>query len=106
MNTLIHLFGWNIMSACGAFAAPWATISAAIVSFSIEHRDANSVKTELAYSGFNVSVSHPSSTLLDAEARRLPPVVRASPHYYNTEEEITRFVEATRAASQGVLSPR
>jgi cysteine desulfurase / selenocysteine lyase len=72
---------------------------AAIVTFSIRNRDADRVKTELALSGFNVSVSHPSSTRLDAEARRLPSVVRASPHYYNTEEEITRFIEATRAAA-------
>jgi cysteine desulfurase / selenocysteine lyase len=71
----------------------------AIVSFSIADRDADSVKSELTLSGFNVSVSCPSSTLLDAEARRLPSVVRASPHYYNTEEEITRFVEATRIAA-------
>jgi selenocysteine lyase/cysteine desulfurase len=35
-----------------------------------------------------------SSTLLDAEARGLPTVVRASPHYYNSEEEIARALEA------------
>jgi selenocysteine lyase/cysteine desulfurase len=72
---------------------------AAIVTFSIGNRDADGVKTEFALAGFNVSVSHPSSTLLDAEARRLPSVVRASPHYYNTEDEISRFIEATRAAA-------
>jgi len=72
---------------------------AAIVTFSVRGRDADSVKTELALSGFSVSVSHPSSTLLDADARRLPLVVRASPHYYNTEEEITRFIGATYAAA-------
>jgi cysteine desulfurase / selenocysteine lyase len=72
---------------------------AAIVTFSIRNRDADSVKTEFALAGFNVSVSHPSSTLLDAEARRLPSVVRASPHYCNTEDEISRFIEATRAAT-------
>jgi cysteine desulfurase / selenocysteine lyase len=72
---------------------------AAIVTFSVRNCDANSVKAKLALSGFNVSVSDPSSTRLDAEARRLPSVVRASPHYYNTEEEIARFIEATRAAA-------
>ena len=46
--------------------------------------------------GINVSTSRPSSTLLDATARRLPPVVRASPHYYNSEEEIERLLAVLR----------
>lgn len=65
-----------------------------IVSFSIEKRDATTVKAELIQSGYNVSVSAPSSTLLDATARHLPAVVRASPHYYNTNDEIDSFVRA------------
>ena len=39
--------------------------------------------------------------MLDARARRLPDVVRASVHYYNTEEEVTRFVAAVAAAGLG-----
>ena len=65
---------------------------AAIVTFSIEGRDAESIKAELTRSGINVSVSHPSSTLLDANARHLPALVRASPHYYNTEDEVDCFI--------------
>jgi selenocysteine lyase/cysteine desulfurase len=45
----------------------------------------------------NVTVSRPSSTLLDAEARHLPPVIRASVHYYNDEDEIARFAAAIAA---------
>ena len=37
--------------------------------------------------------SDPASTRLDAEARRLPDLVRASPHYYNTEAEVDRLIE-------------
>ena len=48
----------------------------------------------LTKKGINVAVSPPSSTLIDARSRGLPPVVRASPHYYNTEEEIERFLDA------------
>jgi cysteine desulfurase/selenocysteine lyase len=39
----------------------------------------------------SVSVSRISSTRLDMEARDLPDLVRASVHYYNTDEEIERF---------------
>ena len=48
----------------------------------------------LTKKGINVAVSPPFSTLIDACSRGLPPVVRASPHYYNTEEEIESFLDA------------
>lgn len=65
-----------------------------IVTFSVEALDAIDVKARLSKLGFNVSVSAPSSTLLDATARRLPALVRASPHYYNTDKEIESFIQA------------
>jgi cysteine desulfurase/selenocysteine lyase len=70
---------------------------ASIVTFSLANTSSVAVKAELSRSGFNVSVSTPSSTLMDATARKLPEVVRASPHYYNTEYEIEMFIEAVRA---------
>jgi cysteine desulfurase / selenocysteine lyase len=51
-------------------------------------------------------VSNPSSTRLDAEARSLPPIVRASSHYYNTEAEIDRLIEHLAGASIGRLRRR
>jgi cysteine desulfurase / selenocysteine lyase len=63
---------------------------AAIVTFSVRGFDADAVKAQLAGAGINVDTSRPSSTLLDATARRLPTIVRASPHYYNSEGEISR----------------
>lgn len=74
---------------------------AAIVTFSAGTVASDRIKAALAAGGFNVSVSAPSSTLLDAQARGLPPVVRASPHYYNTEDEIARFAAAVRQAVAG-----
>ena len=67
---------------------------AAIVTFTVAGHDASAVKARLAEAKINVSASAPSSTLLDATARDLPTLVRASPHYYNTEDEIGRLVEA------------
>lgn len=46
-----------------------------------------------AAAGIRIGVSDPSSTRIDAEIRALPPIVRASPHYYNREAEIDRLVD-------------
>jgi selenocysteine lyase/cysteine desulfurase len=68
----------------------------AIVSFSVAGLEAEPIKARLAAAGINVSTSKASSTLLDATARRLPTLVRASPHYYNTEAELDRLVRGIR----------
>ena len=67
---------------------------ASIISFTVGDRPSQDVMAHLTNKGINVSVSPPSSTLIDAFTRGLPPVVRASPHYYNTEAEIDSFLEA------------
>ncbi len=69
---------------------------AAIVSFSIDGHPAETVRSILAAAGIHVSLSKPSSTLLDATARALPTLIRASPHYYNTEDEIFALAEHCR----------
>jgi len=73
---------------------------AAIVTFSVAGDDADAVKTDLSRVGINVSTSAPNSTLLDAMARHLPTIVRASPHYYNTLEEVDMLVEAIARRSK------
>jgi selenocysteine lyase/cysteine desulfurase len=63
-----------------------------IVTFTVEGREPGEAKRLLSEHGVNVSVSEPASTLLDMQARSLTDgLVRASVHYYNTEEEIERF---------------
>jgi cysteine desulfurase / selenocysteine lyase len=62
-----------------------------IVTFTIEGLDPVEIRQKLALQKINVSVSERSSTLLDMSARGLTTMVRASVHYYNTEEELTRF---------------
>lgn len=64
----------------------------AIVSFSIDGHQADAVKASLADARINVSTSRASSTLLDATARALPTVLRASPHYYNSEDDLLALV--------------
>lgn len=54
---------------------------------------AEDIKTGLRTHDINVSVSSIASTRIDFEARSLLEVVRASVHYYNTEEEVGALVE-------------
>ncbi len=50
-------------------------------------------KNEAHRAGFNVSVIRADGTLLDMKARNLQFMVRASVHYYNSEQEVARFVQ-------------
>jgi selenocysteine lyase/cysteine desulfurase len=67
-----------------------------IVSFTLEGRAPLAIRDSLRARRINVSVSALTSTRLDMEQRGLAEVVRASVHYYNTDEEVDRFVEACR----------
>lgn len=69
---------------------------AAIVSFAVRGLASEAIRSELTQRAINVSVSKPNSTLLDASARNLPTVLRVSPHYYNSEDEIDLFVDALK----------
>jgi selenocysteine lyase/cysteine desulfurase len=75
------------------------SLQGGIVTFTLEGIDATAIKESVGSQAINVSVSNPSSTLLDATRRNLPPVVRASVHYYNDEVEVVRLVDAVRAIS-------
>ena len=68
-----------------------------IVTFTVAGTSCEAVKRALASQDINVTVSGVSSTRLDMEARGLEDVVRASVHYYNTEEEVDRFCGALAA---------
>jgi cysteine desulfurase / selenocysteine lyase len=69
----------------------------AIVTFTHAEVDADEVQRRLGEQGFNVSVSQAPATLLDFDHRQLPPLVRASVHYYNTDDELDRFAAAVAA---------
>ena len=49
------------------------------------------IKSKLGARGINVSVGGTQATPIYMEKEGLPAVVRASVHYYNTEEEIGVF---------------
>jgi cysteine desulfurase / selenocysteine lyase len=64
-----------------------------IVTFTTDGCQPQETRTKLAAQKMNVSVSTAASTRLDMDRRGLASVVRASVHYYNTEEEIERFCD-------------
>jgi cysteine desulfurase / selenocysteine lyase len=67
---------------------------AAIVTFEIEGRDPNEVKTKLAEKNIAINVASVVHTRLDLEARGIESLLRASPQYYTLHEELDRFVDA------------
>lgn len=72
-----------------------------IVSFSTDGKEPHTVREALAAQQINVSASPAAWTRLDMTARGLQAVVRASVHYYNTEEEVTRFCAAVEVLASG-----
>src|SRR5947209_10323771 len=65
-----------------------------IVTFSVEDKDPEEIRLALSRQHINVSVTRRESTLLDMDARGLETMVRASVHYFNSEEEVERFGRA------------
>lgn len=65
----------------------------AIVTAKVDGLPTTDVAAALAAHGVNVSVTDPEQTQFDTEERGVHPLVRLSPHYYNTEDELDRAVE-------------
>lgn len=68
-----------------------------IVTFSVAGQTAAEMQGRLAEAAVNTSVTTPSHSQFDG--RDLPPLVRASVHYYNTDDELDRLVEVVSASA-------
>ena len=64
-----------------------------IVSFTAQGKEPEEIRRELSAEKINVWTSPLRFTLLDMSRRGLGSVVRASVHYYNSEQEVERFCE-------------
>jgi selenocysteine lyase/cysteine desulfurase len=73
------------------------TNPSAIVSFTHETVDATEIVKQAAARNITIGASDPASTRIDAERRKLPMLVRASPHYYNSEEDVDRLLALVAA---------
>lgn len=72
----------------------------AIVTCTVGALPAAEVAAALARHGVNVSVTAPDHTPFDAQRRALPPLVRFSPHYYTTGDEVDRPVDLVAALAR------
>jgi len=70
-----------------------------IVTFLKAGVSPDQMAAKLGAQGINVSVSAVSSARLDLGPRGLDVLVRASVHYFNTDDEVARFVGAVAAIS-------
>ena len=65
----------------------------AIVTAKVKNRPAEEVAAALGRAAVNVSTTVPEDNPLDTEDRGIHPLIRFSPHYYNTEDEIDHAAE-------------
>jgi cysteine desulfurase/selenocysteine lyase len=70
-----------------------------IVTFSVKGFEAETVSRELNKQKINTSTTSPNNARYDLAHRGVPGVVRASTHYYNTQEEIDSFISAVNELS-------
>jgi selenocysteine lyase/cysteine desulfurase len=93
---------WRLAAALRARLAvmPWARVMdrgaerCAIVTVEVRGWDADELKLRLRERGINTSASRREHGVLDMDAKGVASVLRISPHYYNTEEELDAVVEA------------
>jgi selenocysteine lyase/cysteine desulfurase len=67
-----------------------------IITFSLEGAGEQDTKAYFREKGINISTMPKSNAMIDFQEKGVDWAVRASPHYYNTEGEIDRFVEAVK----------
>lgn len=73
----------------------------AIVTFDAGDTPSTDVVAALNQNNINCGVSTADSTVLDFDARHLPPLVRLSPHYYNTEAEVDAALDVVAKTVNG-----
>jgi selenocysteine lyase/cysteine desulfurase len=69
----------------------------AIVTARVAGVDSTDVAEALAAQGINVSTTVAEHNQFDSEVRDVHPLVRLSPHYYNTEDEVDQAIQAVEA---------
>jgi len=63
-----------------------------ILTFSCAKRSEQETKKYFAQNNVNIYTTPRSAAVIDFDEKKVPWVVRVSPHYYNTESEIEQFI--------------
>lgn len=88
----------------GVSAHDLGEVRCAIVTARVEGVPAADVAAALRRARVNVSTTVAEHSPFDTEDRAVHPLVRFSPHYYNTEEELDRTVDLVAAIARRRLS--
>jgi cysteine desulfurase / selenocysteine lyase len=94
---LAYLLRTRLSPLPGVIVRDRGTTQCGIVTFSVEDTTPAEIQQALSRQHINVSLTTRAATLLDMQARGLDTLVRASVHYFNTDEEIERFCLALEA---------
>lgn len=98
---LAEKFRHKLSSIDGITVGDAGEVKCGICTFYSNKISAPELVKKLAEKSINTSYTTVAGTRLDMTARKLPPMVRASVHYYNTEEEIDTFCEELAVLSRG-----
>lgn len=94
VRTLAYALRTQLSPLPGVLVHDRGVTQCGIVTFTIEGRDPAEIQQILARQNINVTISTRTSTLFDMDERGLSSVVRASVHYYNSEDEVEHFCQA------------
>lgn len=94
IQRLASLLRQGLEDMVGVRVRDLGVVRSGIVTFTVDGFEPKTIGKWLAAQNINVTTSTTYSTRLDMEQRQLAEVVRASVHYYNSEEEIRQFVDA------------
>ncbi len=97
--SLAHRLRDGISAMPGAHVLDRGRDQCAIVTAMFQNRDAREIVRELQSKNINTAASLKWYGLLDFSARGVDAAVRISPHYYNTEDEVDRALDAIRELS-------
>jgi selenocysteine lyase/cysteine desulfurase len=92
--SLAAMFRAELAGTPGVTVHDKGRVKGGIVTFSVDRRTAQEVKAALAAQSISVSTTTAASALIDMQQRGLDEIVRASVHYFNTEEELNMALDA------------
>lgn len=93
VSSLADYFRMNLQKLSNIEIYDIGEIKCGIVTFNSSKVSINTLKSQLDKNNINTSIAVASGTLLDATNRNLDKLIRASVHYYNTEEEVDKFIQ-------------